>query len=137
MKNIFKIIQSTKEIIITYILNYLLIILSCIIYTILGYKDLEKFIQTFCPYILIMFMLLTIIYLYKKNKTPNQPLPKKFYFPLISLGISIAIFLNMIIFTIDPPQTKATIPLILAFFSSGLIGPIYEEILFRYLLYNR
>lgn len=132
------ILKSSKEIFITYILNYLLIIILCLIYTILGYKDLDKFINTYCLYISLIFYIIIIIYLYKKNYKLESKLHKTKYIPLISLGISLAIFLNMLIFMIIPPQfPKITISPLLLLISSGIIGPIYEEILFRYLLYNR
>ena len=44
----------------------------------------------------------------------------------------------MIIFLIHKqPQVTTNIPLIILLISSGIIGPIYEEILFRYILLNR
>ncbi|MCI6265967.1 MAG: CPBP family intramembrane metalloprotease [Erysipelotrichaceae bacterium] len=45
--------------------------------------------------------------------------------------------MNMLIYKIIPLQETPTIALPIAFLSSGLIGPIYEEILFRYLFFNR
>ena len=130
------ILKSSKEIFITYILNYLLIILIALIYTLLGYKDLTTFINTKGAIILIIFYILTTIYLYRKNYIQETSLPKRKYLPLIILGISIACFLNMLIFLINPPQTIIK-PTIITIISSSLIGPIYEEILFRYILYNR
>lgn len=138
MNLIKNILKSSKEIIITYILNYLLIFILCLIYMLLGYKDITNFINTYCMYISLIFYLIIIIYLYKKNYKKEHPLSKKKYIPLISLGISLAIFLNMIIFILIPPQPiEITISPLLLLISSGIIGPIYEEILFRYLLYNR
>lgn len=135
LKNILK---YSKEIFITYILNYLLIFLLCLIYTLLGHQDLTRFMNTYCLYTSLIFYILTIIYLYKRNYQKESRLSKKKYIPLISLGISTAITLNMVIFLIIPPQT-ITNPIhpVLNLISSGIIGPIYEEILFRYLLYNR
>ena len=131
------IIKSSKEIYITYILNYIIIIITGLIYNYLGYNDLEFLVNNIIPYILLIFYTLTIIYLYKKNYIKEHKLNKRKYFSLILLGISIAIFLNMIIFLLLPSTTKVTIPVYLSLISSGIIGPIYEEILFRYLLYNR
>ena len=61
------IINSSKEIFITYILNYLIIIIAALIYNSLGYNNLEYFITNILPIILITFYILTIFYLYKKN----------------------------------------------------------------------
>lgn len=137
MKHVKNILIYSKEIFITYILSYLIIIVSCLIYTILGHKTLDNFINTTCSYILLLFYIITIIYLYKKNYKKEPILHIKNYFPLILLGISIATLLNMLIFLIITPTTTSTISIPLAIISSGIIGPIYEEILFRYLLYNR
>jgi len=126
-----------KEIIITYILSYIIIIISASIYTLLGYNDLTFFINNHCIYIVIIYYILTTIYLYKQNKITENNIPIKLYYPLISLGISIAIIYNMIIFKINPPTTTSTLPLVINIISSGVIGPIFEEILFRYVFYNR
>ena len=129
--------KSSKEIFITYILNYLIIIISCLIYNLLGYNNVDLFINNILPYIMILFYILTIIYLYLKNYKKENKLPLKQYYPLISLGISISVFLNMLIFLIIKPITTFSLPLLIPIISSGIIGPIYEEILFRYLLYYR
>lgn len=126
-----------KEIIITYILSYIIIIISASIYTLLGYNDLTFFINNYCIYIVIIYYILTSIYLYKKNKITENNISFRSYYPLISLGISIAIIYNMIIFKFNPPTTTSTLPLFINILSSGIVGPIFEEILFRYVFYNR
>ena len=138
MKKIKTILKSSKEIIITYILNYLIIFILCLFYTLLGYKNLDNFMNTYCLYISLIYYIIVIIYLYKKNHRKELKLPKNKCFPLLYLGISIAVLLNMIIFLINPPQPiESSLSPLLILLSSGIIGPIYEEILFRYLLYNR
>lgn len=131
------ILKSSKEIFITYIINFLIIIITALIYNTLGYNNLEYFVNNILPIILIIFYLLTIIYLYKKNYIQEKTLSKKEYFPLSILGISLASLLNMIIFRLIPPTTTISLPIIISIISTGIIGPIYEEILFRYILYNR
>lgn len=139
MKNLKIIILSMKEVIVTYILQYLLIFALCAIYKLLGYKNLTHFISTYCVIFLLVFYSITIINLYQKNKIKEprfKPNIKNMYF-LISIGISIAIFLNMIIFKLTNHTNTRTIPLLLSIISSGIIGPIYEELLFRYIFLNR
>lgn len=131
------ILKSSKEIIITYIINYIIIIITALIYNYLGYNNLEYFITNILPIILITFYILTIFYLYKKNYIKEKNLSIKEYFPLSILGISIATLLNMIIFKLIPPTITSSLPIIVSVISTGIIGPIYEEILFRYILYNR
>ena len=133
-----KIILSAKELIITYILSYIIIIISCLLYHIFTKGNLEHFINTICSYILIIYYIIIIYYLYQKNKQKEPHLSKKSYFPLIYLGISVATFLNMIIFKLNPPtESKSQISVLTAFVSSGIIGPIYEELTFRYIFLNK
>ena len=126
-----------KEIIITYILSYIIIIISGCIYNLLGYNDLTFFINNICIYITLIYYIVITIYLYKKNQVKENNLSLKKYFPIISLGISIAIIYNMLVFKFIPPTTNNSISLPILIISSGIIGPIYEEILFRYVFYNR
>ena len=70
-----------KEIILTYILSYILVIISAIIYTLLGYKDLTFFINNIYIYIVIIYYILITIYLYKRNKIKESKLLFKNYFP--------------------------------------------------------
>ena len=131
------IISSMKEIIITYILQYLIIIILCGVYIILGHNNLTNFINIYCSIFLLIFYIITIIYLINKNKLKEDKFKYKNIYPLISIGISTAIILNMIIFKITNHLNTRTISLPLAVLSSGIIGPIYEEILFRYIFLNR
>ena len=130
------ILKSSKEIIIVYILTYLIVIISALIYIALGFSNLFNFINNYCIYILLIYYCLVIIYLYTKNKKKEQKLSLKSHFILLLLGTSLAVIYNMIIYKLIPPTTN-TITLILPLISSGIIGPIFEEILFRYLLFNR
>lgn len=132
-----KLFFSLKEVLITYILSYFLIIISGLIYSFLGYEDLTFFINTICPYLLIVYYLITIIYLYQKNYYYEPVLPLKQYPTLIYLGLSIATFFNMLIFKINPPTSSNSLSLFLLFITSGLIGPIYEEITFRYIFLKK
>lgn len=126
-----------KEIIITYILSYIIVIIAGLIYNLLGYNDLNFFTNNISVYILMAYYLITIIYLYKKNYKQEEKLSKKNYFPLILLGISIAITYNMIMFKFYPQTSTTTNSLIILLILSGIIGPIFEEIIFRYIFYNK
>ena len=57
---------------------------------------------------------------------------KNNYFPYILLGTAISIIYNMILYKFDLYQySDVTIPLIINILASGIIGPIFEEVLFR------
>ncbi len=124
-----KLIKSLKIIIITTLLPYLITI---ILYFILN-KDINKYLN----YIMIIYYITTIIYLIKKYNIKIKPISLPQYYSHISLGISISCILNMLIFLIKKPIINNNIPLIILLIASSIIGPIYEEIIFRYIFYNK
>lgn len=131
------ILFSMQEIIITYILQYIIIFILSAIYILLGYKDLTSFINNYCSIFLIIYYLITTIYLFNKHKVKEKSIKVKDIYHLISIGVSIAIILNMIIFKVIGISNTSTIFILIAFLASGVVGPIYEEILFRYIFLNR
>ena len=126
-----------KEIIISYLLSYVIIIASCFVYVELGMGDNDQFFNYPVFYVMIIFYIVVIIFLYKKNKRKELRLNYRKYFPLFYFGISIAVILNLIIIRVTNNTIDNNYPLLLYFISSGIVGPIYEEILFRYILFNR
>lgn len=134
-----KLLSATFPILITYIIIILILILFAVIYNLLGYNDINQFLSIL-PYLLIPSYIITIIILIKKYsiKINFTSLLKGKNFFYTSLGISLSIFLNMLIFKcFSIPKTKYSLNLIINIISSGLIGPIYEEILFRGIFYNK
>ena len=139
MKNLKKLFISTLPILITYILTLLILILSALIYHSLGYNNVDQFLSI-SPYILIpIYLIITIILIDKYNiKIKIFSTKKEKYFFYTSLGISISIFFNMIIFKFFKiNQTVDSIKPIMNIISSGIIGPIYEEVLFRGVFYQQ
>ena len=126
-----------KEIIITYFFSYLILFISSFIYVKLGLGNMDQFLSGPFFVIMIVFYIIVISYLYTNNKKNESKLKIYKCFPIIYFGISISVFLNMIIFRITGTFNSINNNLLLFFVSSGIIGPIYEEILFRYILYNR
>lgn len=122
LKNLF---LSVKELLIIIIIQYIILI-SCIL--IFGMNK-SIIIGTF---ILSLFQLIYIIIKFKNIKLNF----KYNYFPYILLGISISVIYNMIIFKLGIKFEVTSISLILDIISSGIIGPIFEELLFRYSLIN-
>lgn len=137
MKYLKKLLFSLKYIILIYIIQYVVVIISSAIYLALGYKNLTSFISNKASIILIITYLIFMFVILKKYKYQNKSLNKKIYFPLIYLGISIACLLNMLIYLITKtPSKEITTSLYISIISTGIIGPILEEILFRYILLN-
>ena len=126
-----------KEIIVTYFLGYFIIIIFSGLYTILGGNNIDSFLQGPCVIAIIIFYIFVSIYLYLKNRREEYTVSKKNIFPCIYFGISFALLFNMIIFYYSKESRGDSIPFLLSFISSGIVGPIYEEILFRYVFFNR
>ena len=125
------------EIIVTYFLGYVIIILGYAIYCLLGYCNIDYYLNSIAVYLCLFFYLVVICFLFFKNKRKERLFSLKKLISFLSFGFSLAIFLNMFIFLFYQQQQSTNISIWLAFISSGIIGPLYEEILFRYILYYR
>ena len=135
MSNLKKLFQASLPIISTYLISYLIIFVSAIVYYLLGNSSVDYFISKI-PYLLLMTYLIFIIYFLKIS--PPKIRLKNLLFPYFSLGFSFSIFFNMLFFKISPPTVPTiNIPFFLNLVTSGVIGPIYEELLFRHNFYNK
>ena len=93
----------------------------------------------------IFLVLLEIIYIVckllsikKKGNPINFSIFKLIYFPYILIGIGINIIYNMIIFKLGMEfDVTVNFPIIITIICSGIIGPIFEELLCKYDLINR
>ena len=86
----------------------------------------------------IFLMIIQIVYIVIKCRNVKFNFKYKNYFPYFLLGIGLSVVLNMIIFKIVTPKKVTTdFPIILNILCSGIIGPIFEEFLFRYDLIRR
>ena len=86
--------------------------------------------------LLIIYELVVIWYFYihKHHKESNHKVGEGIVY--FSFGVSVSVILNMIIFYICPPQDIVNpLPFIIIFISSCIVGPIFEEMLFRYVFY--
>ncbi len=126
-----------REILITYCLGYLVLIVAYCIYSLLGFRDLNFFIHNICSFFIIFFFAFASFYLYLKNRKKEKKINFQSCLICFSLGISIALFLNSIILYFHPTVQKNDFSIYLMFVSSGIVGPLFEEILFRYIFYNR
>lgn len=86
----------------------------------------------------IILLIFQIIYIAYKIKDYKFSFNNKIYFKYILLGISITVIYNMTIFKIGIKfDINNDIPFLFKFICSSIIGPIFEEILFRYSLINK
>lgn len=131
-------VLSLKEIVVVYILQYIVILGSSYIYLSVDPKgDVTGFLTTMGYILLILFDIIVAIYLYLRNKRKEKKVKVANYFPIVYLGIGMAVVLNMLIFLFNLNNEMADLNIYLAILSSGIIGPILEEILFRYVFLNR
>ena len=131
-------VLSLKEIVVVYILQYIVILGSSYIYLSIDPKgDVTGFLTTMGYILLILFDIIVAIYLYLKNKRKEKKVKVANYFPIVYLGIGMAVVLNMFIFLFNLNNEMADLNIYLAILSSGIIGPILEEMLFRYVFLNR
>jgi len=94
--------------------------------------------------VLITFVIFfSILYkAYKKYKKESEFKIKNIYVPIL-FGISISLIYNILVFNLDQLFNftnifnKSSIPIIVQIISSGLIGPILEEMVFRGIVYNK
>lgn len=128
-----KLIKSYIPILKYIILSYLIVFISYLIYYLLGYNNINNFILNYANYIIVIFNIIYTIKLIKKHKIKpkitNNP------FPMIILGISLSTLCNMIIIKYHP-NNAIEINKTFLILSSVIIGPIIEEILFRFILTN-
>jgi len=128
MKYLGKLFLSLKEIFVVMIVQYAFLFLCFII---LGADNTVIWGS-------VLLMLVQIIYIIWKGKNIKFSLKGQNYFPYILLGIGVAALYNTIIFSIVPlKEVTVDFPIIFNILCSGIIGPIFEEFLFRYDLIRR
>ena len=131
MEYLKKLIKAMKDIIVVMVIQYSLIFGIGILYMILNGEDLMSF------YINEGYIILTFIYailvmaLLNRYREKEKSLPLKDYYGAVLFGISLACFLNMLIFKLGQSNEVVEVNKTLLFISSGILGPIMEELLFR------
>ncbi len=123
IKNVF---LSIREILLIMLIQYVLLFGCILIFGI----DKSIILGT------IILSIFELIYIFIKLKSIKLSF-KHNYFSYILLGISLSIIYNMIIFNLGIRFEITNIPIILDIMASGIIGPIFEEVLFRYSLINK
>lgn len=126
-----KVFESIIPIIKYFVLSYLVVIIFYLVFYLFGYKDQELYIMNYAIYISLVFNIIYILVLNKKYKVRYDSV--RYGFPLSILGISISSFCNTLFFLVSR-NDSVYISKIVLIISSVIIGPIIEEILFRYIL---
>ena len=127
MKYLKSLILSFKEIFIMFILQYVVLI-ACIVC--LG-KDRSIVIGT------ILVCAVEILYVILKLRNDKPAIGKHNLFPYVLMGIGITTSYNMILFAMGlGNNVTVDINIFLNIIVSGIVGPIFEETLFRYSFIN-
>ncbi len=129
MKYLKNLASSLKEVFGIMFILYALLILSFFVF------GEER--ATLGSYVVVfIFQLFYIIYVYRRDKIAIER--RCDYFPFILLGVALAVIFNMTIFGIGIVfDVNRGIPVFLNVLSSSIVGPIFEEMVFRYGLTTR
>lgn len=99
--------------------------------------------KTLLIIIITMFIFLPLFYkVYKKYKKENSFKIKNIFIPII-LGICISLTYNIFLYLLNNKFNftnqfeLSTLPILVQIISSGICGPILEELIFRGIVYNR
>lgn len=130
-----KLISSVIPIVKYMILSYLIIFISFIFYNMLGFTDVESFLISYGSYSLVIFNIIYIIYLLKRNRVLCKK--TKPIIPFVMLGIGLSCFCNMIIINMNNTGEVVEMNKLFLILSSVIVGPIVEEIIFRYILVGK
>lgn len=130
-----KLLKSLIPLYILLLLNPILLFIIASVYATYNVDNLTNFINNYGGIILILTNIIYIIYIIKKNRIKVNKYNLIDNYPKIYLFISIPLFLNSLILLINN-QKIPTINIYIALFGSVIIGPILEELIFRYLIYN-
>lgn len=132
-----KLWYSIKTIVYSYSIQYIAIFLAIIIYILLnGDKTILANIDAIYKFTIIGITITIIplsIYLYKKYKIKEPKIELKKIIPMIPLGLSISLFYNMLTINLQPEKTLINLNLIVIILYTVIIGPIFEELVFRYI----
>ena len=130
-----KLLKSLIPLYILLLLNPILLFIIAFVYATYNIDNLTNFINNYGGIILILTNITYIIYIIKKHRIKVNKYNLIDNYPKIYLFISIPLFLNSLILLINN-QKIPTINIYIALFGSVIIGPILEELVFRYLIYN-
>ena len=130
-----KLLKSLIPLYILLLLNPILLFIIASVYATYNVDNLTNFINNYGGINLILTNIIYIIYIIKKHRIKVNKYNLIDNYPKIYLFISIPLFLNSLILLINN-QKIPTINIYIALFGSVIIGPILEELVFRYLIYN-
>lgn len=131
-----KIWNSIKTILLTYLIQYAVIVIGIVAYiAISGNINLLDDVNNIYKYIIIGVTLTSIpiaSYLYKKYKIKEKRIELNKLLYMIPLGIGVSFTYNMLVFELIKNKEIADLNILIVILYTGIIGPLFEEIVFRY-----
>lgn len=135
MKYLWNLLLSVKEIFIVMFIQYIMLFIC--VYS-MGVDKSVLWGTIVLISLEIIYIVLKLFSIKKKGNHVNLSIFKLSYFPYILIGIGINILYNMIIFKLGMEfDVTVNFPVIITVICSGIIGPLFEELLFKYDLINR
>lgn len=135
MKYLWNLLLSVKEIFIVMFMQYVMLF-ACVFS--IGVDKSVLWGSILLVSFEIIYIIWKIISIRRKGNTINFDIFKLNYFPYILIGIGINILYNMVIFILGKEfDVTVNFPIIITIVCSGVIGPIFEELLFKYDLIER
>lgn len=132
-----QIVKDCKEVLIVYILQLVLIVICSLICSLLDY-DVVIFMANQFYYVIVGFYLILSLFLVYRYKVKDNVVDGRGLFISIYLLLSLSIILNMLFYLFGLQSSGDNkFNIILLIISSGILGPIVEEYLFRNILLNR
>lgn len=126
---------SIKTMVYAYTVQYLTLIFAILAYIYVTNDEEILLSPKLYTYIIIGITITIIpltIYLYKKNYQKESKINYQKLLSMIPLGIGISLFYNMLTINLKQsvPLMDLSLPVLIIY--TAIIGPIYEEIVFRY-----
>ncbi len=132
-----KLWYSIKPIILSYIIQLIIAVIVVIAY-LLTSKDPNKILENPNTLYGLLILITTIsiipilIYFYKKYHIKEKKISYKNLLMMIPAGISLSLLYNMLTIELIKDKTVMDLNIIVIILYTVILGPIYEEIIFRY-----
>jgi len=131
-----KLWQVIKPIIYFYLIQFFTCVGAIILYLVFSHQGDTLEYDLIYKYIIIAITLTIVpisIYIFKKYYRQEPKINYKKLFLMVPLGIGISWFYNMVTINFQEPTELMNLNIWIIIIYTGILGPISEELLFRYL----
>ena len=135
MKYLWNLLLSVKEIFVVMLIQYIMLFL-CVYY--MGVDKSVLWGSVLLVAFEIIYIIWKIYTIKRRGKKINFSINKLKYLPYVLIGVGVNAIYNMIIFKLGLEfEVTVDFPIIVTVICSGIIGPIFEELLCKYDLVER